>query len=168
MIVQKLRLQRGWSQQQLAEFSGLSTRTIQRLENGHSASVESLKALAAVFEVDFHSLQGESAMSISSLPSSEHSSSAQQIALEREEAEALRYVRELKRFYHGLAIYLLVITLLAVINWWTNPDYWWFLWVALGWGAGLLLRAARVFDLWSFLGPAWEKRQVEKRLGRKL
>ena len=62
MHIQKLRLQRGWSQQQLAELSGLSTRTIQRLENGHSASVESLKALAAVFEVDFHSLKGETAM----------------------------------------------------------------------------------------------------------
>ena len=53
MMIQKLRLQRGWSQQQLAEMSGLSTRTIQRLENGNSASIESLKSLAAVFEVIF-------------------------------------------------------------------------------------------------------------------
>ena len=59
MMIQKLRLQRGWSQQQLAEMSGLSTRTIQRLENGNSASIESLKSLAAVFEVDFSILQGE-------------------------------------------------------------------------------------------------------------
>jgi len=28
MNIQKLRLQRGWSQQQLAELSGLSSRTI--------------------------------------------------------------------------------------------------------------------------------------------
>ena len=34
MIVRKLRLQRGWSQEQLAEMSGLSTRTIQRIERG--------------------------------------------------------------------------------------------------------------------------------------
>jgi transcriptional regulator with XRE-family HTH domain len=32
MLIQKLRLQRGWSQEQLAELSGLSVRTIQRLE----------------------------------------------------------------------------------------------------------------------------------------
>ncbi len=51
MIVHKLRLQRGWSQEQLAEFSGLSVRTIQRIEKGQKASLESLKSLAAVFEL---------------------------------------------------------------------------------------------------------------------
>ena len=48
MNIQKLRLQRGWSQQQLAELSGLSSRTIQRIENWLSVSVESLKSLASV------------------------------------------------------------------------------------------------------------------------
>ncbi len=38
MLVQKLRLQRGWSQEQLATVSGLSVRTIQRIERGQSAS----------------------------------------------------------------------------------------------------------------------------------
>ena len=52
-LIQKLRLQRGWSQQQLADLSGLSVRTIQCLEKGQDASVESLKSLAAVFEIDF-------------------------------------------------------------------------------------------------------------------
>ena len=32
MLIQKLRLQHGWSQQQLADLSGLSMRTIQRLQ----------------------------------------------------------------------------------------------------------------------------------------
>lgn len=32
MIVRKLRLQRGWSQEQLATLTGLSVRTIQRIE----------------------------------------------------------------------------------------------------------------------------------------
>jgi transcriptional regulator with XRE-family HTH domain len=57
LIVQKLRLQRGWSQAQLAELSGLSTRTVQRIEGGHNATAESLKSLAAVFEVDFQELR---------------------------------------------------------------------------------------------------------------
>ena len=52
VIVRKLRLQQGWSQDQLATLSGLSVRTIQRLERGGSASLESAKALASVFEVD--------------------------------------------------------------------------------------------------------------------
>ena len=63
MNIQKLRLQRGWSQQQLAELSGLSSRTIQRIENGQPASAESLKSLASVFEIDFTTLTSEPDMS---------------------------------------------------------------------------------------------------------
>ena len=37
MQVQKLRLIKGWSQQQLADFSGLSVRTVQRIEAGQPA-----------------------------------------------------------------------------------------------------------------------------------
>ncbi len=46
-----LRAARQWSQEQLAELSGLNLRTIQRLESGAKISTESLRALAAVFEV---------------------------------------------------------------------------------------------------------------------
>ena len=62
MSVQKLRLKFGWSQQQLAEASGLSVRTVQRIEAGYPASTESLKSLAAVFEVDFSTLNPEQTM----------------------------------------------------------------------------------------------------------
>lgn len=33
-MVKKLRLQRGWSQDHLSQLSGLSVRTIQRIEKG--------------------------------------------------------------------------------------------------------------------------------------
>lgn len=46
-----LRTSRQWSQEQLAELSGLNLRTIQRLESGARVSTESLRALAAVFGV---------------------------------------------------------------------------------------------------------------------
>lgn len=62
MIVQKLRLQRGWSQDQLAQFSGLSTRTIQRIERGQAANLELPKSLAAVFEINITQLQQEPEM----------------------------------------------------------------------------------------------------------
>jgi len=52
MIVKKLRHKKNWSQEQLAEVAGLSVRTIQRIESGGKASLESLKALASVLEVD--------------------------------------------------------------------------------------------------------------------
>ena len=51
MNVRKLRLQRHWSQDQLAQLSGLSIRTIQRIERGQTPGLESLKSLAAVFDV---------------------------------------------------------------------------------------------------------------------
>ncbi|CAI8185458.1 MAG: Uncharacterised protein [SAR116 cluster bacterium] len=50
--IKKMRLERHWSQEQLAEMSGLSVRTIQRIENGENAGLESLKSLAAVFDTN--------------------------------------------------------------------------------------------------------------------
>lgn len=173
MRVQKLRLQKGWSQQQLADLSGLSVRTIQRIEQGHSASVESLKSLAAVFEIDFSELQ-EPDMTSSPNPAPipaqttplAASATAPQ-ASEHEEALALLHVRKLKGLYRHLMQYVLVVGALALLNLWRQPQHLWFLWVAGGWGLGLLMHAARVYD-WGPMGPAWEKAQVEKRLGRKL
>lgn len=46
------RKERYWSQEQAAEEAGLSLRTIQRLENGGSASYDSAASLANAFEVD--------------------------------------------------------------------------------------------------------------------
>jgi uncharacterized membrane protein YhaH (DUF805 family)/DNA-binding XRE family transcriptional regulator len=60
--LRELRTARQWSQEQLAELSGLNLRTIQRLESGARVSTESLRALAAVFQVPAESLlQGEPA-----------------------------------------------------------------------------------------------------------
>ena len=162
MLVQKLRLQKGWSQQQLADLSGLSARTIQRIEQGQSASVESLKSLAAVFEIDFSTLQ-EPNMSTSSSPSHQATTSN----ASNEEALSFHHVRKLKGFYAHALQYVLVVGALSIFNIWRQPQHLWSLWVALGWGLGLLVHAARLFD-WGPWGPAWEKAQVEKRLGRKL
>ena len=54
--IKKLRLERHWSQEQLAEMSGLNTRTIQRIESGQNADFETLKSLASVFEINLSSL----------------------------------------------------------------------------------------------------------------
>lgn len=176
MLIQKLRLQRGWSQQQLADLSGLSVRTIQRLENGHVASVESLKALAAVFEVDFHLLKEDSTMSFpataspaSVLPPAPGDAPTPAAAASPmgPEQEALRHVRKLKSFYRHLAVYLIVMPLLFWINARSAAQHgWWVQWPALGWGLWLALKGVKLFD-WPFTA-AWERQQVEKRLGRKL
>ena len=55
MLIKDLRLKKGWTQEDLARHSGLSTRTIQRAERGESIGSESMKCLAAVFEIPFNS-----------------------------------------------------------------------------------------------------------------
>lgn len=157
MLVQKLRLKRGWSQQQLADASGLNVRTIQRIESGQPASTETLKCLAAVFEVDFASLAPERDMSTTA--------NAQN---DQQEAEAFRYVRSLRRFYLHLFRYVIIVTGLLAINVIVTPQRLWALWVMAGWGLGVLIHASRVFKPDWFLGPKWEREQVERRLGRPL
>lgn len=155
MNIQKLRLQRGWSQQQLAELSGLSTRTIQRIENGQPASAESLKSLASVFEIDFSTLTSEQGMGTTNTP-------------QHDEQLALAKVRKIKDFYIHLAQYVIVIGALAIINLVTHPSKLWFFWPAMGWGVGILAHAAAIFELIPFFGPKWERKQVEKHLGHPL
>lgn len=62
MIVRMLRKKKNWSQDQLADLCGLNVRTIQRVENGNQASLETLKSLASVFEVDVSTLTEEIAV----------------------------------------------------------------------------------------------------------
>jgi len=155
MLIQTLRLQRGWSQQQLATLSGLSTRTIQRLERGQPASLETLKCLAAVFEVDHQQLTGGPDM-----PAPTPTAAEDQLAFAQ--------VRRIRGFYLHALQYVVVIGGLAAVNLISSPGYLWFQWPAFGWGIGLLAHAAGTFNIVPFFGADWEKRQVEKRLGRPL
>ncbi|WP_318442596.1 2TM domain-containing protein [Photobacterium leiognathi] len=155
MIIRKLRLQRGWSQEQLSQLSGLSIRTIQRIEQGQKAGLESLKSLAAVFEIQVSDLQMEPPMN-------------KEITITEDEKQALEYVKGIKSFYSNLTSYVLVIGMLFVINYFTGPDYWWAVWPALGWGIGIVSHALSAFEILNIFGPDWERKQVEKRLGRKL
>jgi len=52
------RKSRAWSQQHLADACGVSMRTIQRVENNGSGSLETIKALASCFELDVSKLFG--------------------------------------------------------------------------------------------------------------
>ncbi len=48
----ELRKSKHWSQEQLADACGINLRTIQRVENTGKGSVETVRALASVFEID--------------------------------------------------------------------------------------------------------------------
>lgn len=49
--LKRLREERHWSQEHLAELAGMGVRTVQRIENGEKASNETLMALAAAFNI---------------------------------------------------------------------------------------------------------------------
>lgn len=59
MSFRSLREQKLLSQEKLSQMSGLSLRTIQRLEAGHRVSYASLRSLAATFQMDVDVLERE-------------------------------------------------------------------------------------------------------------
>jgi DNA-binding XRE family transcriptional regulator len=58
-LVIDLRNKKSWSQDELAIATGFNLRTIQRIENEASASLQSKKALASVFDINIHDLDYE-------------------------------------------------------------------------------------------------------------
>jgi len=59
MYIKNLRQVKFLSQEDLSSLSGLSLRTIQRVESGHRVSYSSLRALAIAFDIDIDDLEQE-------------------------------------------------------------------------------------------------------------
>jgi transcriptional regulator with XRE-family HTH domain len=142
--LKKMRLERHWSQDQLAEMSGLSIRTIQRIENGENAGLESLKSLAAVFEIN--------------IADSDKKEEIEQIRKEEE------YVQNLKGFYKLLAMALLSLLVPFILA--VNDSSLWsvFLWILLSWGVLLGIYSLNIFD---FFGEEWKRKMVNKKFKKK-
>lgn len=152
MIIRKLRLQRGWSQAQLAEMTGVTTRTIQRLEQGQKPSLETHKALAAVFEVNLPLVEPEEDTMDSSTE------------LKADEKYALLYAKRVKAFYEYLATYTL-LALVFIVLYYNEPMVYV---VFAGLGVGLIIQGLIAFEVIGFMSTGWEKRLAERKLGRKL
>ncbi len=162
-------------------MSGVSTRTIQRIERGKTASLESLKCLAAVFETEISNLQKDTTMNTPPLSEEDRAALSKvkewmqyddegyiiDPSLTSEEREALEYVRDIKAFYGNLLWYVAIMALLLAVNLFQNPGYLWVIWPALGWGIGIAFHALSVFEIFSPFGADWEKKQIKKRLRRK-
>lgn len=72
-------------------------------------------------------------------------------------------VDELKKFYGNLTSYVVVISGLAVLNYYINGwSYMWFLWAAFGWGIGILFHAIGTFNVNPFFGKDWEERKIKE------
>lgn len=175
MIVRKLRLEKGLSQEQLAFMAGISTRTLQRIKRGANASPETLKCIASVLETDFAKLRREQKMPSDTRPSDTQPSDTQGPAemetglpeLSNREQRAMEYVRDIKSFYIHALQYVLVISGLTVMNLLMSPDFLWVLWVAFGWGISVLIHGLSVFEVFNLFGDEWERRQIKKRMQRR-
>ena len=87
----------------------------------------------------------------------------QDLKKENKYFRAKERVEELKKFYGNLTSYVVVISVLAGINYWTDGwNYMWFLWAAFGWGIGLFFHALKVFNLNPFFGKDWEQRKIRE------
>ncbi len=155
MSIQKLRLERGWTQEQIAEHSGLSVRTIQRIENGKPANLESLKCLAAVFETNVSSLMQE--------PKMTNDTTAQSLK-DHQEREAIEYVQNLKAFHMHWISFVVILPCLYVFNITMTPEYLWIGWVLVPWGLALAFHAVVIHGQFNVFGADWEQREFRKRM----
>jgi len=72
-------------------------------------------------------------------------------------------VADLKKFYNGLISYAVVISVLAIINYYVDEwSYPWFLWAAFGWGIGIIFNAFKLFGRNPFLSKNWEDRKIKE------
>jgi len=72
-------------------------------------------------------------------------------------------VEEMKAFYNHLISYIVVISGLAILNYYNNEwRYAWFLWAAAGWGIGLASHAFKTFYGSVLFGKDWEQRKIDE------
>lgn len=80
-----------------------------------------------------------------------------------------RYIRakervaEIKKFYTSLISYVVIISMLAGLNYYVDQwSYPWFLWAAFGWGIGLVFQWFKVYGMSPFFGRNWEERKIRE------
>jgi hypothetical protein len=75
---------------------------------------------------------------------------------------ARKKVDKMKEFYSSLTAYLIVIPLLAFINYKTYWGFKWFYFPMIGWGIGLLFHFLDAFGYNWFLGRNWEEKKIQE------
>lgn len=146
MIVRKLRIERGWTQEHLAQLAGLSVRSIQRIERGASCSLETRNALAAVFEVGRSMLDSGGAASNEAAPPAD--------------SAAIAYVGSLKGFLSHAYLFGVLSIVAGLAFELGRPAV---LWCLMGWAIGLLVHGLTAFGFLTIFSTGWEREQLEKR-----
>jgi hypothetical protein len=73
-------------------------------------------------------------------------------------------------FHTHLAVYLLVISLLTILNLTVAGDYFWAMWPMIGWGSGVIVHGlfTFVFDSQSSLKERLIEKEIQKRNAQNL
>ncbi|CAI0801487.1 anaerobic benzoate catabolism transcriptional regulator [Serratia proteamaculans] len=150
--IRQLRLEKGWSQEQLATIAGLSTRTVQRIENGEQASLETLTAIAAALELQVSDLYQPTQQD-----KSDNDYQAEQAIRRQVEAETKLLSMAVRFACIGLMLF--------AINWFTHPQYLWSLWAIGGMSIALVMRATRTLLLRDFFSR-WQQQRLAEKLRR--
>ena len=127
--LKRWREERCWSQDHLAATSGLSLRTIQRLERGETVSRETALALAAAYAVGVETLMVDP------------ETKASELVDQRKQAmqkQARQY------FLIHLLVFIGAMGPLVVMDIAGSPGESWTIWPALGWATAVLAHAITV------------------------
>jgi len=143
MRVRELRLEKGWSQEQLATVSGLSVRTVQRIEQGGTAGLESQKCLAAAFETDIANLMREHTMA-QTTNNNTVAGEPSIVAGQTNISKADEYVQNVKGLRLHFYTFLIVLAAMFALNLVITPNDFWITWIAAFWSLGLVLHAISV------------------------
>ena len=74
---------------------------------------------------------------------------------------AKQRVEAITGFYIHLAVFVLVMTILFVVNL-TVSEIWWVQWPLLGWGSGLLAHAVLIFGQGPSFIKSWQLRKIHE------
>jgi len=154
-----LRLNKRWSQEQLAQFSGLNVRTIQRVEKGKSVGLETLKSLAAVFEIStdklIHAIQNEKRRS--------QNEDVDIIRAESLRSEAHEKVKSIKYFYVSFAFLIAIFLFFMLPNYNGGENLGPLIVVFMSFS---VLIAGHAYLVFQPFGEKWEQEKVSKLLSQ--
>jgi len=77
---------------------------------------------------------------------------------------AEKKVDEKIKFYRHLFSYVFVISILFVVNYLFTSNEWWFLWIALFWGIGVLFNYMGVFILDDKFDELYKDNMIKKEM----
>ena len=171
--VKSLRNKKHWSQEQLAQLSGLNVRTIQRVEKGQSAGTETLKSLAAVFEISIdelvnaienenHAQQKENDITLNDQPEAKAPTvdPKQATRAQTNKAQtdkAIEKVKSIKYFYASSAFLIAIFLLFMLPNYNDGENLGSLTVVFLSFAAIIAVHAFMVFEPF---GEKWEKEKL--------